>query len=294
MSYPDRPDVFRVAQDSELQLHTTRVSEYLGMTPSMPRGILQDSNMGEDLVIGLLDSGIWPESPAFNDEGLGPIPKHWKGGCVGGVGFDPKKHCNKKLIGAKYFLDDWKERTDGANISTDDFMSPRGYGGHGTLTSTVAASSFVPNVSYDGFASGVMRGTAPKARIAMYKVMWEKTPFGVGCASTVRAIDEAIKDGVDVLSISIGPISAPLRPLYAVGEDMEIGTFHAVMKGMSIVAGAANSGPEPYTVGNVSPWMLTVGATNLDRAFHLDMTFGNNMTIVVSIYIIFSLFLFFK
>ncbi|CAA7054638.1 unnamed protein product [Microthlaspi erraticum] len=276
----DRPDVFSMGQESKLEMQSTRMYEFLEMTPNTPKGILQESNMGSGLIIGVLDTGIWPESEAFNDEGYGPIPKHWKGECVAGAGFDPKIHCNKKLIGAKYYLDSWFQKNAPAVLAPDEFLSPRGYGPHGTMCAAISASSFVPNVSYNGLGLGVMRGAAPKARIAMYKVMWNEEPFGMGSANLVRAIDEAVKDGVDVLTISIGATPAPIKPVYALGEDMEVGTFHAVMKGIPVAVGGGNSGPDAYTVTNTAPWLISVAASTLDRAYHVDITLGNNMTIV--------------
>nr|AJP61136.1 At4g21326p-like protein [Arabidopsis halleri] len=275
----ERPDVFSVAPNRKVQLQSTRVYDYLGLSPSFPSGILHESNMGSDLVIGFLDSGVWPESPAYNDEGLGPIPKHWKGKCVAGEGFDPAKHCNKKLVGAKYFTDDWDEKNPGNPITEDEFMSPRGLIGHGTMVSSIAASSFVPNASYGGLAPGLMRGGAPKARIAMYKVVWDSVTMGSTTANMVKAFDEAINDGVDVLSISLASV-APFRPIDAITEDLELGSFHAVTKGIPVIAGGSNTGPDAYTVANVAPWLLTVAATNVDRTFYADMTFGNNITIM--------------
>ncbi|VVB12216.1 unnamed protein product [Arabis nemorensis] len=275
----DRPDVFQVSQNRNVELQGTRVYDYLGLSPSLPKGILHDSDMGSDIVIGFLDTGIWPESEAYNDKGLGPIPKHWKGECVAGQAFDPAKHCNKKLVGAKYFYEGWKESNPGVKLGRNEFISARDGGLHGTMTSSIAASSFVPNASYiGGLAHGVLRGGAPKARIAMYKVVFHKE-FGGIVASVMKAFDEAIKDGVDVLSVSLSSTSMPLRPYTAITEDLEIGAFHAVTKGIPVITGAGNAGPDAYTVSNVAPWLLTVGATSLDRSFHVDLTFGNNITI---------------
>ncbi|KAJ0239418.1 Subtilisin-like protease 2 [Hirschfeldia incana] len=276
----DRPDVFSVASNRKLALQTTRTYDYLGLSPNLPNGILHESDMGSELVIGFLDSGVWPESRAYNDEGLGPIPKHWKGGCVAGTRFDPAKHCNKKLVGAKYFRDGLFEKNPGVELSGSDFMSPRGLSSHGTISSSVAASSFVPNASYKGLAPGLMRGAAPKARIAMYKVGWEKDPFGAAMVDLVKAFDEAIKDGVDVLSVSIGGDPPPFRPLTSVEQDLHIGSFHAVMKGIPVIAAAGNSGPEAYTISNVAPWLFTVGATSIDRTYYVDLTLGHNITIM--------------
>ncbi|KAJ8443191.1 hypothetical protein Cgig2_005742 [Carnegiea gigantea] len=55
--------------------------------PYSPKDLLKESNLGYNVVIGVLDTGIWPDSPRFNDEGLGPVPTHFKGECNGGERF---------------------------------------------------------------------------------------------------------------------------------------------------------------------------------------------------------------
>lgn len=278
--YPDRPDVFSVASNRKLTLQTTRTFDYLGLSPNQPSGILHDSNMGSELVIGIIDSGIWPESAGFSDEGLGPIPKHWKGKCVAGREFDPAKHCNKKIVGARYYTNRFTEKT-GKNISPDEYLSPRGLVSHGTECASIAAGAFVPDVSYNGLAPGLMRGAAPKARIAVYKVVFDSEEVGSGVSDCTMAIDDAINDGVDVLSISLGPNGPPYHTYTTVGEDSELGSFHAVMKGIPVVMAGSNSGPGAYTVSNGAPWMFTVGASTIDRSFYVDVTLGNNLTIPV-------------
>lgn len=114
----------------------------------------------------------------------------------------------------------------------------------------------------------------------MYKIVWDRALLMSSTATMVKAFDEAINDGVDVLSISLAS-AAPFRPIDSITGDLELGSFHAVMKGIPVIAGASNTGPEAYTVANVFPWMLTVAATNIDRTFYADMTFGNNITIIV-------------
>lgn len=66
----------------------------------------------------------------------------------------------------------------------------------------------------------------------------------------VKAFDEAIKDGVDVLSVSIGVGGPPFRPFNVndIEQDLEIGPFHAMTKGIPVTAGAGNSGSEAYTI----------------------------------------------
>ncbi|KAG7650733.1 Subtilisin-like protease SBT3.17 [Arabidopsis thaliana] len=272
------PEVLRVVPSRVMRLKTTRTFDYLGLLPTSPKSLLHKTKMGSEAIIGVIDSGIWPESQSFNDTGLGPIPKRWKGKCLSGNGFDAKKHCNKKLIGAEYLTVGLMEMTDGIYDypSLGESMSPRDHVGHGTHVAAIAAGSFVANANYKGLAGGTARGAAPHARIAMYKVCWRE----VGCitADLLKAIDHSIRDGVDVISISIGtdaPASFDIDQ-----SDIGFGSFHAVMKGIPVVASAGNEGPNAQTVDNVAPWIITVAATSLDRSFPIPITLGNNLTIL--------------
>ncbi|KAG2238360.1 hypothetical protein Bca52824_092391 [Brassica carinata] len=252
----EHPDVVQVSPNTFYEPQTTRVFDYLGLSPSSPKGLLHDAKMGEDVIIGILDSGVWPESPSFSDKGLGPIPKRWKGTCVDGVNFDSKKHCNNKLIGARYYMDGLfkKNKTDSGIIDTE-YMSAREALPHGSYVASIAAGAFVPNVSDHGFGMGTARGGAPKARIAMYK------------------------GRVDVISISLGR-SIPILSEIDVNNVFSYGAFHAISKGITVLMPAGNSGPDAYSVQNIAPWIITVAGTNLDRWFPTPLTLGNNVTLL--------------
>ncbi|CAN8256578.1 unnamed protein product [Cochlearia groenlandica] len=277
----EHPDVIRTTPNSYYELQTTRAFDFLGLSQNTPKGLLHDAKMGEDVIIGVLDSGVWPESESFSDKGLGPIPARWKGKCVDGQEFDSKKHCNKKLIGARYYTDTLlkRNRTD-TGVSPSEYMSPRESLPHGTHVASTAAGAFVPNVSHHGFGLGTIRGAAPGARIAMYKVCWQRETSGpCATADIIKAMDDAIADGVDVISISIGrPI--PLLTETDPNNEISYGAFYAMMRGVPVVCAAGNSGPEAYSVQNISPWIITVGATSLDRWFPTPLTLGNNVTIM--------------
>ncbi|KAM1739449.1 hypothetical protein ACFX11_015162 [Malus domestica] len=99
----------------------------------------------------------------------------------------------------------------------------------------------------------------------------------------LRAIDEVINDGVDVLSLSISP-SDP-NPMFAEVDKHDvkaIGSFHAVAKGITVVFAAGNVGPDPQTVANVAPWIISAAATTIDRSFPMPVTLGNNNTLPVA------------
>ncbi|KAJ0240939.1 Subtilisin-like protease [Hirschfeldia incana] len=273
----DLPEVVHVTPNSVYELATTRTWDYLGLSAATPKNLLNDSNMGEEVIIGVVDSGVWPESEVFNDNGIGPVPKHWKGGCESGEDFN-SSHCNKKLIGAKYFIDAFLADNESFNKTESlDFISPRDYDGHGTHVATIAGGSFLPGISYKGLAGGTVRGGAPRARIAMYKVCWDDS--GCYSADVLKAMDEAIHDGVDVLSLSLG-YQVPYFPETDVRDLMATGAFHAILKGITVVSSGGNSGPDAQTVGNAAPWILTVAATTLDRSFPTPLTLGNNRVIL--------------
>lgn len=225
-------------------------------------------------------SGIWSELGAFDDTGYGQIPKKWNGECVSADQFVPSD-CNKKIIGAKYFMDGLDADLETNINSTKEYLSPRDHNGHGTQVSSMVAGSVVSNVTLPGLAPGsIMRGGAPKAHIAMYKACWDVNKGMCSVADVWKAFDEAIHDGVDVLSVSIGGSYGDI----SFDVDIAIPALHAVKRGITVVAPAGNHGTRASTVTNVSPWILTVAATTLDRSLATVMTLGNK-TYLVCIYI---------
>ncbi|KAL6550266.1 hypothetical protein OROMI_020754 [Orobanche minor] len=274
----EHPDVVQVMQNSFYKLKTTRSWDYLGVSLKIPTNLLDESRKGDRVIIGVLDTGIWPESKSFSDEGLTEIPSCWKGMCKSGDKFNASKHCNKKLIGAQWFVDGLlAEIGRPVNLTAlGEFLSPRDSHGHGTHTSSTAAGAHVANVSYDGVGLGTARGGATYARLAVYKVCWDVRGGVCASADILKAFDEAIKDGVHVLTLSIGPASLPLYSEVDGRDSIAIGSFHAVARGITVVCAAGNDGPFSQTVANTAPWIITVAATTMDRAFPTQITLGNN------------------
>lgn len=167
-----------------------------------------------------------------------------------------------KIIGARYY------HLQG-NISAGNIASPRDNGGHGSHTSSTAAGRLVANASLSGLAEGTARGAVPSARLAVYKVCWENE----GCSDVdlLAGFDDAVADGVDVISISIGSSF----PSDYFSDPIAIGSFHAVKNGILVSASAGNSGPGNFTVANFAPWMLTVAASTIDRKFIAEVKLGN-------------------
>nr|XP_011470880.1 PREDICTED: subtilisin-like protease SBT3.3 [Fragaria vesca subsp. vesca] len=278
--FAELPDVVRVIPNTLHKLQTSRSWDFLGLSPLSPSSnILHSSNMGDGVIIGVLDTGIWPESKSFNEEGLGSVPSRWKGVCKSGEKFNATLHCNRKIIGARWFNDGILAEY-GKPLNTSkrtEFMSPRDAHGHGTHTASTAAGSFVTNVSYKGLGHGTIRGGAPNARLAIYKVCWNVLGGQCSAADMLKGFDEAIHDGVDVLSLSIGG-SVPLFSDVDERDGISTGSFHAVARGITVVCAASNDGPSAQTVQNISPWIITVAASTMDRAFPTSITLGNNKT----------------
>lgn len=103
-----------------------------------------------------------------------------------------------------------------------------------------------------------------------------------GCAGSaiLKAIDDAISDGVDIISISIGMSSIFQSDFLS--DPIAIGAFHANQKGILVVCSGGNDGPDPYTVVNAAPWILTVGASSIDRSFQSDIVLGKGEVLKVS------------
>ncbi|KAL8480866.1 hypothetical protein ACS0TY_027404 [Phlomoides rotata] len=257
--------VISVFESKVLQLHTTRSWDFMGLTLDYTHGTPLQLSHGDDVVVGILDTGVWPDSASFAEEpGMGPAPKNWKGKCNAGKEFNPKKECNKKLIGARYYLKGFEGRY-GKIKSHEEYKSARDFLGHGTHTASTAVGSRAKHATLFGFAGGIARGGAPRARLAVYKVCWSKDFDGICTEEDVlAAFDEALSDGVHVISASFGK-SPPLRAFF--GSSADIGSFHAMQLGVSVVFSGGNDGPELSSVGNVNPWSICVAASDMDRRF---------------------------
>ncbi|KAK1320812.1 Subtilisin-like protease [Acorus calamus] len=236
------PGVAHVVPNRILSLHTTRSWDFLQLDPDPVNGLLSMSRSGDGSIIGVLDTGIWPESRSFRDDYMGEVPSLWRGVCQEGEEFN-RSNCNRKIIGARWYIKGYEAEFGKLNTSnTIEFLSARDAVGHGTHTSSTAAGALVKDASFMGLAQGIARGGASSARVAVYKVCW--ATGGCSSADILAAFDDAIHDGVDVLSVSLG--SSP--PLSAYVDDvLSVGSFHAVARGITVVCSAGNSGPYSQT-----------------------------------------------
>lgn len=248
---------------------------------------------GEDVIVGVIDSGVWPENPAFADRvdaqgvptfdnaatlAYGPPPAGWTGDCITSSSFPA---CNNKLIGAQYFRDQY-DSLIAAGLYTphwSDYVSPRDNGGHGTHTASTAAGNHNVPTSVGGVDLGKTSGMAPRARVAVYKVCWSYNDPAIPGApknscftgDSVKAIEKAVADGVHVLNYSIsGSQTSVLDPV----EQAFLGAADA---GVFVAASAGNSGPANQ-VAHISPWLTTVAASTHDRFYEGSTTLGNGLS----------------
>ncbi len=125
-----RDDVVNVWKDEIRQLHTDTSPNYIGLTEAGEAW--SKGYAGENIVIGIIDTGVWPEHPSFAD-----VPTHKKGnkGAVKPYGVPPAGYsatacdfgntaanpgdaafsCNNKLLAAQCYNLGFSTAPDSSN-----------------------------------------------------------------------------------------------------------------------------------------------------------------------------------
>ncbi|CAM8891845.1 unnamed protein product [Rhodiola kirilowii] len=264
--------VISLERDWKVRKLTTHTPQFLGLpTGVWPTGGGFD-RAGEDIVIGFVDSGIYPHHPSFaNDprDPYGPVPKY-RGKCE--VDPDTKiSFCNGKIIGAQHFAE--AAKAAGAFNPTVDYASPLDGDGHGSHTAAIAAGNNGVPVVMCEHEFGRASGMAPRARIAVYKALYRL--FGGFVADVMAAIDQAVHDGVDILNLSVGPNSPPSNTKITFLNPFDATLLAAVKAGVFVAQAAGNGGPFPKTLVSYSPWIASVAAACDDRRYKNHLTLGN-------------------
>ncbi|TDC33545.1 S8 family serine peptidase [Kribbella albertanoniae] len=258
------PGVVSIQRDKLAQVKTDNTPAFLGLNAAggLWSQLGGQGSAGEDVIIGVVDTGIWPEHPSFAAAGYGPVPAGWNGVCQSGQLWS-QQQCSNKLIGARYFHKGFGHFGGGLK---DDYISARDHDGHGTHTTSTAGGNANVNASIFGRSFGTVSGMAPRARVAAYKACW---PGGCAVSDLVGAIDSAVGDGVDVINYSIGDDD----PDFLDADDVAF--LFARQAGVFVAASAGNSGPGPSTVDHGGPWLTTVGASTQNRSLVGTATLGN-------------------
>ncbi|XWS71635.1 hypothetical protein CRYUN_Cryun03dG0155000 [Craigia yunnanensis] len=194
-------EVVSIFPNRILHLHTTRSWDFMGFNNSVRHNPIIERNV----IIGVIDTGIWPESPSFSDEGFGPAPKKWKGACWGGKNVT----CNNKIIGARFYQSSQLILEGSARDET----------GHGSHTASTAAGNEVKDDSFFGLAQGTARGGVPSARIAAYNVCGPNGRLSLGHSVSVEFVDDVIAIG------SFHAMEKGILTLHAAGNNGAAGVY---------------------------------------------------------------------
>ncbi|KAM7256415.1 hypothetical protein ACFE04_012156 [Oxalis oulophora] len=261
-----------IHEDVKMEKFTTHSPDFLGITEGVWPNLGGADSSGEGVVIGLIDTGINPTHPSFSFDNFAANASksnnRFKGACSTGKNF-PSTACNGKIIGARYFVR--SAIAAGEFNPTRDYASPFDSDGHGSHTASIAAGNHRVPVMVNNFDYGYASGMAPGARIAVYKALYT---FGGYMSDAVAAVDQAVEDGVDILSLSIGPSSVP-PGLSAFLNVLELGLLFATKAGVLVIQAAGNGGPTPSSILSFSPWITTVAASVTDRKYNNSIRFSN-------------------
>ncbi len=287
-------DVLLVQKDERRSLDTWNTPDHLklsGPSGAWARAAGGPEGAGDGVVVGVLDSGIWPEAPSFGGQPLTTTPRTpwgvyrdgervhmrkadggtFRGRCqasheqagvsVPAVGWSADL-CTTKIVGARYYPEEFLASVPAGDRAPTESLSARDGAGHGTHTASTAAGNVVEDVEVEGVRFGRVSGMAPAAKIAVYKVCFEdQNPDTGDCftSAILAAIEDAIEDGVDVLNFSISGSRDNVL------DAVELGFAAAADAGIFVAASGGNGGPDYYTVSHNSPWVTTVAATTHAR-----------------------------
>jgi hypothetical protein len=260
--------VVAVQSDAPRQLLTDSSPSFIGATSLYPQ-MGGAANAGSGVILGVLDSGAWPEHPSLADNGnLGAPPAKADGTprtCnFGDNPLTPSNDpfvCTNKLIGGSAFLAAYL--SDPGRAAAEPYHTARDSNGHGTHTMTTAAGSPVATATVLGIDRGAIHGIAPGAWVSAYKVCGIE-----GCypSDSAAAVQQAILDGVSVINFSISGGESPFT------DAVELAFLDAYAAGVFVAASAGNEGPGASTAGHLSPWTTTVAASTQNREFQSTLT----------------------
>ena len=262
------PGVLAIYPDAVQHLDTDRTPTFIG-APTVWDQLGGQESAGENVIVGVLDTGIWPEHPSFSDPDPSgkpyaapspPISGTRACKFTGGTYPGPAFSCNNKLIGADRFMSTYDAVV---GVASGEFTTARDDDGHGTHTASTSAGNAGVQASIFGVSRGTISGIAPRAHVIAYKVCGVEGCFS---SDSAAAVQKAIQDGVNVINFSISGGANPY------GDAVELAFLQAYNAGVFVAASAGNSGPTPDTTDHRGPWVTTVAASTADRAFKNTIT----------------------
>ena len=266
------PGVAAVQKNAPRKPLTDSSPRFIG-APTLYSQLGGAADAGKGVIVGVLDTGAWPEHPSYADRGNLPAPPPKADGTPRTCDFGDNPltpaadefDCNNKLISGQPFLD-----TYGEVIGFDEEPYPdsaRDSNGHGTHTSTTAAGGPVAHANPLGVDRGRIHGIAPGAHVAVYKVCGIQ-----GCypSDSANAVAQAILDGVKSINFSISGGANPFE------DPVELAFLDAYAAGVHVSASAGNSGPGPGTTDHGGPWVNTVAASTQKREFQSTLTLSGD------------------
>ncbi|MDN3653360.1 S8 family serine peptidase [Thalassotalea ponticola] len=266
------PGVKRITRSKVYDLQTSNTIEQTG-AHAVWQDPVRGENMGEGIVVGIIDTGINTDHPSFAAIGgdgyahTNPLGEgNFLGDCV-----DSPSLCNDKLIGVYSYPEITAAYSDPVFEESRPAIG-EDYNSHGSHVAGTAAGNVLYDVPFkliEGTPQGSgkdtnlifpqVSGMAPHANIVSYQVCWpggRGDPYA-GCPSTalLAAIEQAAIDNVDVINFSIGgleqnPWEDPIEQAFA----------NTAQSGVFIAAAAGNSGDRLSTADHSSPWLTTVAA----------------------------------
>lgn len=269
-----------VVPDEILYPDAVSSTQFLGLEG--PGGVWEATGgvetAGAGTVVGVVDTGIAPESPSFAGDPLGTAPgaePYLDGNTVVFDKADGRTFRSDRVTGEQWGNDDYSTKLVGAKYFSagaaaagfdfgPDYLSPRDADGHGSHTASTAAGNNGVPASVEGVDFGAISGVAPAAKVAAYKACYVgpdplvTTDDICALSDLMDAIDAATSDGVDVINYSIGGGAATTT--FAT-EDAAF--LNAAAAGVFVAVSAGNDGPGAATADHASPWYTTVAASTI-------------------------------
>uniref|UniRef100_A0A0D9W7R9 Subtilisin-like protease n=1 Tax=Leersia perrieri TaxID=77586 RepID=A0A0D9W7R9_9ORYZ len=257
-----------IQEDVKMSKMTTYTPRFIGANGVWPLlGGAEKSGAG--VVIGMVDTGIDPSNPSFlSTSDQTKPPPSFKGTCQSGDRFPPDS-CNGKIVGARWF--GRAGQASGEFNATINYASPYDPDGHGSHTASIAAGNFHTPAISRGYNFGHASGVAPGAHLAIYKAAYS---FGGYMSDIIAAVDQAVEDGVNIISLSLAPNSITSGPASFLNL-LETQLLLATKAGISVVQAAGNGGPDANSIVSFSPWITSVAASTTDRKYNKTIITGN-------------------